>query len=100
MENMLFGTVGGTTLLRHRSPLRCLHHILELQEGIIRCGCLRRCGHGEHAVWNGGGYDLAESIEDIHDLAAWYGCNHLADTRIHGLIISRRGHKFAVHASQ
>merc|ERR1719468_948057 len=47
---------------RHRSPLRCLHHIL--------------------------------------DLAAWYGCNHLADSRIHGFLISRRGHKFAVHASQ
>merc|ERR1719329_203403 len=75
------------------SALGRLHHILELQEGLVSglsIG-LRHLGHhvGANVFAQ---VELGDSVVDIHGLGVSSGCNHVSDGGVDGGVVCQGSH--------
>merc|ERR1719323_2098049 len=70
------------------SPLRCLHHILELQEAVVcRNGVLGVHLREEVVRDRGAPHKLGHRVVHIHHRALWDRRDRLPEPRVHGLEI-------------
>merc|ERR1719284_179835 len=82
----------------NRLSAGCLDHILELQEGLVRCFRIR-LGHLGHHVWSYilAKVELGESIVHVHGLRCACRGHHVADGCVGGCVVSQGCHTLAIN---
>jgi len=82
-----------------RSPLRRLHHVLELHKAVVCSHCILGVHLREEEVRDRGiPYKLGHLVVDVHHCAGGHGGDGLPKASVDGLEVSLREHALRVHA--